>query len=369
MKLTEPFTFPSGLTVKNRILMAPMTISSSDSNGDVTDEELAYYARRAKSGIGMVVTACAYVDPLGSGFPDSIAADSDARIPSLKKLASAIKSNGAKAVLQIYHAGRMTNSGLLNGQQPVSASDIPALRKNAETPRPMTENEIENTIKAFGEAARRAVEAGFDGVEIHGANTYLVQQFFSPHSNRRTDRWGGDVNARMAFPLAVVEAVQEAVHRHSSSPCVVGYRISPEEREEPGITMEDTLLFVKELAAKKLDYLHLSVNYFYGGSLRDKEDTVSRVQLIEQAVGSQIPVVGVGGLQSVDQVEEALTVTPLVSLGHALIMDPEWYTKAAGGRENDIFDALYLSKKDELDIPAPLWNMTAGSPGWFNVKD
>lgn len=369
MKFTEPFTFPSGLTVKNRILMAPMTISSSDSNGDVTDEELAYYARRAKSGIGMAVTACAYVDALGNGFADSIAADSDERIPSLKKLAAAIKTNGAKAVLQIYHAGRMTNSGLLNGQQPVSASNIPSVRKNAETPREMTETEIEEAIKAFAEAARRAVEAGFDGVEIHGANTYLVQQFFSPHSNRRTDRWGGDTKARMAFPLAVVEAVQQAVKTYASSPCIVGYRISPEEREEPGITMADTLLFVKELAAKKLDYLHLSVGYFFGGSLRDKDDTESRVQLIQQAVGDQVPVIGVGGLQTVEQVEEALKVTPLISLGHALIMDPEWYEKAANGKADSIFDALYLSKKDELDIPEPLWNMTAGSPGWFNVKD
>ena len=95
----------------------------------------------------------------------------------------------------------------------------------------MSDEEIDATIRAFGDATRRAIEAGFDGIEIHGAKTYLIQQFFSPHSNRRTDKWGGDVNERMAFPLAVIESVKQAVREHAKSPFIIGYRLSPEEQD------------------------------------------------------------------------------------------------------------------------------------------
>ncbi|RNF38973.1 NADH-dependent flavin oxidoreductase [Planococcus salinus] len=364
----KPYTFRSGVTVENRVFMAPMTTSSSLPNGDVADEELVYYKRRAASGLGAIITACAHVEPLGVGFPNAFGADSDERIDSLSRLARSIQDGGSKAILQIFHAGRMSNSELLNGEQPVSASSIAAPRPNAETPREMTADEIEATIAAFGEATRRAIQAGFDGVEIHGANTYLIQQFFSPHSNRRTDQWGGDVVGRMAFPLAVIESIQEAVANYADKPFAVGYRISPEEREEPGITMEDTLKFVTAIADKGVDYLHVSVGNFHGGSLRE-DDSHSRVDILQQHIGDRIPVIGVGGLQTLDQVKEALEITPFVSLGHAVLMDPDWLGKVKKRQEENIFQALYLSRKDELDIPENLWNMITNAPGWFRVEE
>ncbi|ANU11862.1 NADH-dependent flavin oxidoreductase [Planococcus antarcticus DSM 14505] len=364
----EPFTFTSGLTIKNRVLMAPMTTSSSDENGDVTEEELIYYKRRAESGLGAVITACAHVEPLGIGFANPFGADSDERMDSLKRLAASIQQGDAKAILQLYHAGRMSNKKLLKGEQPVSASAVPAVRTNAETPREMTSEEIEATINAFGEATRRAIEAGFDGVEIHGANTYLIQQFFSPHSNVRTDKWGGDVTKRMAFPLAVIRSIQEAVAEHADKPFVVGYRVSPEEREEPGITMDDTLSFLTAIADQGIDYIHVSVGRFFGGSIRG-EDSRSRVEIIQQHIGSRLPVIGVGGLQTLEQVKEALAVTPLVSLGHALIMDPDWLAKVKKSRDEEVFQAIYLSKKEQLDIPENLWNMVTNAPGWFRVEE
>ncbi|MEK4229861.1 NADH-dependent flavin oxidoreductase [Solibacillus sp. FSL H8-0538] len=364
----KSFTFRSGATVKNCVVMAPMTISSSLSDGNVSDDELKYYARRAKSGIGTVITGCAAVNPLAIGFERSIAADSDEHIPSLTKLANAIKDNGATAILQIFHAGRMSNSKLLNGKTPVSASTVAALRPNAETPRALSTQEIDDTIQHFADATRRAIEAGFDGVEIHGANTYLVQQFFSPHSNRRDDFWGGDVHDRMRFPLAVVKAITDTANK-AGRPFITGYRLSPEEREEPGITMNDTLIFAEALANTKLDYIHISVNKFNGGSLRDAEDTTSRIALIQEKVGEKIAVIGVGGLQTPSQVEEALNVVPLVSLAHAIVMDPDWYKKAATNADDTIYPAIYRSKKQELDIPEPFWNMIMTIPGWFKVED
>ncbi len=367
--LFQSFTFPSGVTIENRVMMAPMTTYSSEKNGDVSEQELTYYARRAKSGIGAVITACVYAEPLGVGFQYSIGAEDDARIPSLRKLANAIKDNGAKAILQIFHAGRMSSTSILNGEQPVSASSIPAPRENADTPREMSHEEIEKTIASFKEATRRAIEAGFDGVEIHGANTYLIQQFFSPHSNRRRDHWGGTLEKRMAFPLALVEAVKTAVSQYTTAPFIVGYRLSPEEPYDPGITMEDTLAFVRRLADQHLDYIHISASDFNGGSIRNENDTDSRIALIQEEVGDKIPVIGVGALQTREQVEQALEITPLIGLGHALVQDPDWMKKIENAQDDEIYEAVYLSKKEELDIPDRLWSIITQRSGWFKVEE
>ena len=167
-------------------MIAPMTHFSSQENGEVSEQELAYYKERS-GGVGAFITACGYVNIDGKGFPGQFSIADDNTIPGLKKLAEAIQSNGTKAILQIYHGGRQSPPELLPAKQSISASGISAEQEGAAVPREMTEIEINNTINAFGEATRRAIEAGFDGVEIHGANTYLLQQFFSPHSNRRMD--------------------------------------------------------------------------------------------------------------------------------------------------------------------------------------
>lgn len=192
------YTLPNGIELKNRLIMAPMTNFSSHQDGTVTEEEVNYYARRSK-GVSMVITACAYITPNGKGFHGEFGAGNDEMIPSLEKLATRIKEQGAKAVLQIFHGGRMCPPELVPNGEIVSASDIPAENGGVSTeepdkkPRALTEAEVEDIIQAFGEATRRAIEAGFDGVEIHGANGYLIQQFFSPHSNRREDRFGGSL--------------------------------------------------------------------------------------------------------------------------------------------------------------------------------
>ncbi|MEZ4637868.1 MAG: hypothetical protein R2856_23405 [Caldilineaceae bacterium] len=156
------------------------------------------------------------------GFSWASGPQGDRHLPSLARAAQAIKDEGAVALLQIHDAGRMSDPRVIDWT-PRSASDIPAERPNALQPRPMSQDEIMGSVAAFAAAARRAVQAGFDGVEIHGANTYLLQQFFSPHSNRREDDWGGDLQRRMRFPLAVARAVRRAVGDN----VVVGYRFSP----------------------------------------------------------------------------------------------------------------------------------------------
>ena len=370
--LLSPYTFANGVELKNRIVMAPMTNFSSNPDGTVTEAEVNYYARRSK-GVSMVITACTYVTPNGKGFHGEFGGDSDEMIPSLKQVAKAIKDQGAKAVLQIFHGGRMCPPELVPNGDIVSASDIPAEKGGVSTeepavkPRALTESEVEEIIHAFGETTRRAIEAGFDGVEIHGANGYLVQQFFSPHSNRREDRFGGSLEKRMAFPLAVVDKVKNVVKEHAQSPFIVGYRFSPEELETPGITMVDTLALVDALADKGLDYLHVSLNKFFSKPRRGVDDvTKTRIEYLLETINNRVPLIGVGSIYSAEDARNAFEMdVPLLALGRELIIDPDWVQKVAEGREDEIVTQIDKSKQEQLVIPDPLWNAIIHTPGWF----
>ena len=362
--LLEPFDFSNGVSLKNRIVMAPMTNYSSNEDGTVSDEEVAYYIRRSK-GVGMVITACTYGTPNGQGFHGEFAAHTDQMIPSLQRLASAIKGEGAKAILQIFHAGRQVPKEIAPNGDVVSASAVAYPVEGKPVPRALTENEIESIIRDFGEMTRRAIEAGYDGVEIHGANTYLLQQFFSPHSNRRTDRFGGTLEKRMTFPLAVVDEVKRVVNEFAEEPFIVGYRFSPEEPEEPGITMTDTLILVDRLASKNLDYLHVSLMDFWSTPKRGVEETRSRIEYLQEVIGDRVPLIGVGSIYTAEDARKALTSgVPLIALGRELLIDPEWVQKIEQGREDEIITTLGIDKQQELDMPTPLWQRILKNPGW-----
>lgn len=367
--LFETFALRSGIELKNRVVMAPMTNFSSNPDGTVSDAEVAYYVRRS-AGVGMVITACTYVTPNGKGFAGEYGADSDDMLPSLRRLASAIKEQGAVAVLQIFHGGRQCPPELVPNGEVVSASAVAAEQEGAVTPRALTEMEVEEIIRAFGETTRRAIEAGFDGVEIHGANGYLIHQFFSPHSNRREDRWGGSLEKRMAFPLAVVEEVKKTVSAHAKGPFLVGYRFSPEEAETPGFTMADTLALTDALADQQLDYLHISLNDFWSKPRRGVEDTRTRVEIINEHVKDRVPLIGVGSIHTPEEAVKALeTGVPLIALGRELIMEPDWVQKVQEGKEAEIATVVKKDAQTELVVPDPLWQAILYTPGWFPVAD
>lgn len=367
-KLFEPFTFASGVTIDNRVMMAPMTTNSAFENGMVTTDELLYYKRRS-AGLGAVITSCAQVMENGK-FAGSFSAASDNRIESLSKLAKTIQSTGAKAILQIFHVGRMGTSSTLRGEQPVSASAVPALRDFAETPRALSDQEVRELIKAYGEATRRAIQAGFDGVELHGANTYLIQQFFSPHSNRRDDHWGGTREKRMNFPLAVVQAAKEAVKTYAEKPFILGYRISPEEMEEPGITLEDTLELLEKLKTQGLDYFHVSVGNVMQGPMRDKKNKKPVIQIIQEKVGKDIPIIGVGLIQTPDEAIDALALgIPLIAIGREAIVEPDWIKKVREGNEKFIRTEIRPQDRADLMLPDAMWEYVESRPGWLPIVE
>ncbi|WP_141504953.1 NADH-dependent flavin oxidoreductase [Paenibacillus luteus] len=367
--LFEKVFLPSGSELKNRVVMAPMTNFSSHDDGTVSDSELAYYERRA-GGVGLVVTACVYVTSNGKGFQGEFGAHSDEMIPSLSRLAASIKEKGAKAVLQIFHGGRECPVNLVPGGDVVSASAVASEQNPNVIPRALLDDEIESIIRDFGEATRRAIEAGFDGVEVHGANGYIVQQFFSAHSNTREDRWGGDIDSRLRFPLAIVDEVKRVATEHAKQPFIVGYRFSPEEATTPGITMEDTFRLVDELATKELDYLHVSLMEFWSLPRRGAAESKTRLEWIQERVGHLVPVIGVGSIHTPDDAIKALsTGVPLVAIGRELIVEPDWVEKVAEGREDEIKTTLNKADQDRLVVPTPLWQAIVHTPGWFPLGD
>ncbi len=251
----------------------------------------------------------------------------------------------------------MSNSKILRGTQPVSASAVAALRPNAETPRELTNDEIEQIITDFGEATRRAIQAGFDGVELHGANTYLLQQFFSPHSNRRTDKWGGNVDKRMTFALEVIKSVHAAVEKYADRPFIVGYRISPEEIENPGIRMADTLHFIDVLADQPIDYLHVSMGYAWRTSLNDKADKGPLILKIKKQVRDRLPLISVGSVEKPEDAEKVIdTGIDFVALGRESLREPKWVQKVETNDEDSIRYTISTRDLDELGITPSMWN-------------
>ncbi|MCC5895462.1 MAG: NADH-dependent flavin oxidoreductase [Alkalibacterium sp.] len=365
----QPFTFKNGSTLKNRILMAPMTTSSSTPEGDVTEEELIYYLVRS-SGPGAVITACAYIASEGQAFPNGMSVAKDTHIDGLKKLAQTIKMQGAKAILQIYHGGRMSQREYNGGRQPISPSSIRAERKWADTPKELTEAGIHILISQFGSAVKRAIDAGFDGVELHGANTYLLQQFVSPHSNQRQDDWGGTLYNRLRFPVEVVKQCQSIIKEHASDDFLLGYRFSPEEIETPGIRLEDTYALIDALIAEHIDYLHLSVSYYYQPSLVGfREYKIQIPQQISQHIAGRVTLVGVGAIKTSKDAEKALLYSDLVSVGKQLIIEPKWVQKIEDNKENTLNTVLNISKPFDYYLPENLWKTIKHVPNWFPIKE
>ena len=365
--LFEPYKITEKVLLRNRLVMAPMTTWSSQADGQISLEELDYYRVRS-TGVGMVVTGTTYGMPGGRGFENQFYGGDDLYIKSLGRLAQAIHMGGAKAVLQIFHVGRMTSAKVLGGNQAVAPSAVAAERPDAEVPRALEEEEIYNIIDSFYEMTRRAIAAGFDGVEIHGANTYLIQQFFSPHANRRDDYWGGDLERRMRFPIGVISSVKRAVKDHGSPGFMIGYRLSPEELETPGIRLKDTLRFVDILVGQNLSYLNLSMGHYDQRSIVDPSSKEEVGRQILDVIKGRLPVLGVGGINNFDDAVAARNYGyDGIQLGKTIIMNPDWVERVT--KKEAVRTALRTSEANALYIPKGLMAKIKANDGWFNLID
>ncbi|MEO3991256.1 flavocytochrome c [Pseudocitrobacter cyperus] len=355
-RILESFTLPNGTEIKNRLFMAPMTTCSGYYDGSVSSELIEYY--RARSGsIGTIIVECCFVDDLGLAFPGALGIDNDDKIAGLAKIAEAIKSRGSRALLQIYHGGRMVEPKLIGGRTPVGPSAVAAPRDGAATPVALTTEEVYGMVGKFGDAVRRAIQAGFDGVEIHGANTYLIQQFYSPNSNLRDDEWGGSRDNRAKFPLAVLDITHKMARQYADDSFIIGYRFSPEEMEIPGIRFDDTMYLLEKLAERGVDYLHFSVGATLRPSIVETNDPTPLIQkyvAMRSETLAQVPVMGVGGVVNEADVDTALdNGYDLVAVGRACIAYPDWTDRIARGEAPELF--IDSTQREALCIPEPLW--------------
>ncbi|WP_243977803.1 NADH-dependent flavin oxidoreductase [Vibrio natriegens] len=370
----QPFTFANGITLKNRVVMAPMTTWSSNEDETISNEELAYYRSRAH-GVGLMLTGCTHVQPSGIGFTHEFAAYDDRFIPSLRKLASAAKSGGATAVLQLFHAGNKAVPELIPNGELVSASAVAApkgpFNDGKLASRALTEQEILDVIRDFGEATHRAIEAGFDGIELHGAHGFLIQNFLSPLFNQRTDKWGGTLENRMRFPLEVVREVRRVISEYADRPFLLGYRISPEEPGEGALRIDDALALADQLANEgHIDYLHTSLyNILSGTSQEDTTGKTTAERFVEMIAG-RIPLMAAGEIRTPDEAREVVKMDlPMVVVGRSLVMNPNWVEMAQTGQESEIKMQLDSSSSAKaLQIPTKLWEVINATPGWFPVN-
>ncbi|WP_062904402.1 hypothetical protein [Pediococcus damnosus] len=286
-KLQQNFSLNNKMTLQNHIVMSPMTTWSSNEDQTVSDAEIKYYGARAKSA-GMVITGSSHVQENGVGFANELGVYDDRFVPGLTKLATAIKAGGARAVLQLNHAGDKALPQFISNHDVVSSSAVSALQTAfapAQTPRALTESEILQVIHDFGFATKRAIKAGFDGVEIHGAHGFLIQNFLSPHYNQRTDKWGGNLKNRLRFAMAVVDEVQKVVSEYADSSFIIGYRITLEEREDDGLRLSDTEALIKKLIKKQIGYLHLSLGNALTSHSHYDDNSEPFIQRISKLVG------------------------------------------------------------------------------------
>ncbi|MBY5454350.1 NADH-dependent flavin oxidoreductase [Rhizobium leguminosarum] len=372
-RLFEPFSFPNGLRLRNHVVMAPMTTWSGNDDGTVSDAEINYYRRRVQ-GVGLVLTGCTHVTANGVGFTGEFAACDDKFTPSLRQLADAAKSGGAPALLQIFHAGNKAEPDLVPDQDVVSASAVPLVpgpfNPGGAIPRPLSHDEILDVIANFGAATRRAIEAGFDGIELHGAHGFLLQNFFSPFYNKRNDEWGGSLENRMRFPLAVVNEVKRVIGEFADRPFLLGYRISPEEPEEGGLRINDACGLIDRLIDTGVDYIHASLANVLETKPMASADEHTIAELIATHVAGRVPVIAAGQIRTPGQASRALELgLSLVAVGQGLVINPNWVELATSGQENLIEAALSTSNVPKIELPAKLWSVIQTAKGWFEIDD
>ncbi len=257
----------NGMKLKNRLVRSATYEHMAADDGKVTDRLINFYSKLAKGGVGLIVLGATYVQENGHGLPCQIGISNDEHIPGLKKLVDEIHDHDAKVALQIYHAGRQTTPAAIGGQTPIAPSAIEPDPLFNTSPKEMTGEEIHETINAFGAAAKRCKEAGFDAVQLHAAHGYLLSQFLSRHTNRRTDEWGGNPENRMRFVVEVHNSVREAVG--DDYPVLI--KLSVEEGLENGITLDEAGNVAMKLSQVGIDAIEIS-----GGTIVDTVFMMSR---------------------------------------------------------------------------------------------
>jgi len=340
--LFKPLSVGS-MEVKNRIGMAPMTSSYADDAGHPTDALIQYYLRRARGGVGLITVESCYVDRRGKGFVCQLALDEDQYIPDLQRLTGPIQETGTKVILQLIHCGRQTTSALC-GAQPVAPSPIPCPLVQ-EMPHELHAEEVEEIIERFVSATERAKAAGFDGVEIHAAHGYLLNQFLSAYSNKRSDMYGGSLANRSRALLEIIKRIRDRVGKEYPLVC----RLSADEFVSHGLTLAETGEIAVWLEQAGVSAISVSAGVYETGYRVVPSMDAGQGSLVHLSEGIKkrvtIAVFAVGGIYEPQFADRVLAdgKADMVLLGRSLLADPDWPDKAERGETERIRPCLYCN--------------------------
>ncbi len=314
--LLEPLTV-HGVTLRNRIVMPPMQSGRATFEGEVTNRLINFYTNRSAN-LGLPIVEHAYISLTGKLSPKQLGIYSDSMVPGFEKLASAIHATGAPAVLQITHAGVAASRRVTGAQAagPSAGGKSRALEKE----------ELVTVADDFAAAAERALKAGFDGIELHGAHGYLLNQFLTPLLNKREDEYGGSPENRIRFPMMVTERVHRVLHGE-----LLLYRMGCDDLTEKGTKMADAIQFAIALEKAGVDILDIS-----GGMCGSEPHQLKNVKgyfvpqahEIRQAI--HVPVIGVGGIRDPIFADKLVQdeMVDLVAVGRVLLKEPDWADRA-----------------------------------------
>jgi len=313
------------LALHNRLVMPPMATAKAEPDGKVNQAMLDYYDEKSEGGdIALVIIEHSFISPEGKASKQQLSVADDSVVDGLRRLAEIIHRNGSKTMMQINHAGSGTTEEII-GTTPVAPSAV-ANPRTGNMPRELTRQEITDIIQAFHDAARRTKEAGFDGVEIHSAHGYLLNQFFSPLTNKRTDQYGGNVHNRIRIHLEVIEAVRAAV----GNDFPVLLRLGASDFIAGGTTIEDSQIAAQEFEKAGVNMLDISgglSGYIIPG-LNGQGFFAPLTEAIKKVVS--IPVILTGGITEITAAERLLAEgkADLIGVGRALLNNSKWAQQA-----------------------------------------
>ena len=356
------------MKLRNRIVMPPMVTRYGTEDGHVTERSKNYYEARAKGGVGLIIVEATYIHPRGRAFENQLGISDEKFIPGLSELVHVIHRHGAKAAIQLHHGGREARS-ILIGMQPVAPSPFPGT--TGEIPKELTLEEIAEIVDFFAKAALRAERAGFDGVELHGAHGYLIDQFISPSSNKRRDIYGGDARGRARFLVEVIEAVRETVGTDYAIWC----RINGKEfGKEEGTSLADAQETARMAQNAGCNAIHVSASGPKSPTNLTSPTFVPAV-IEDLAAGIKkavtVPVIAVGRITP-EVGERILTEgkADLIAMGKAILADPELPNKAASGKLENINPCIVCMEcHDDVDSPSTVGIRCSTNPALGREKE
>ncbi|WP_324666164.1 oxidoreductase [Haloarcula sediminis] len=324
--------------IRNRLVMAPMGTNFASERGEVTDQLIDYYAERAKGGTGLIILEVTAVDhPVSDTIANQLRIDDAGCIPGLARLTTRLHNHGAKVFVQLHHAGGQTTESKTGGIRPVVPSQADQ-GYSARNPRVLETKEVEDLVRAFVDGAKRARKAEFDGVELHGAHGYLLEQFISPRTNSRDDKYGGSLRERMQFPIEIIEGVRDEL----GDTMALSFRMSADEFVSDGYGVEQSKQMAELLEEAGVDVLHVSAGT-YGSAPQTLEpmrfEEGWRSYLADE-IGSvvDIPTIAVGVVRQPKTADEIIAAgkATFVAIGRGHISDPQFAQKAKDGRLEEL---------------------------------